>query len=901
MADNLETARSHELQVGTMVGEYRVTHKLGEGGMGVVYAGVHPEIGKRVAIKVLAAHAAVYPDLIRRFKEEARAVNKIRHPNIIDIFSFNQLADGRQYFVMEYLDGESLTDRLQRGTMEFVELRRLLAQICSALEAAHEAGVVHRDLKPDNIWVATQRLTESRIKLLDFGIAKLNVVTNGRHTQVGVPMGTPLYMPPEQAMGRAIDRRADIYALGVVLYQIFAGVLPFLGATHHEVVLKHVTEPPLPPSRHRLISPNGMERIILACLEKDPNARPTTAAELGALIEAAFAAHEKQSAPGTAKATVPRLSAPVVAAPEAAPPEARAARRSDAGVGGTSLSGFAGDSVVSSAARAQRARRALHRRRGARRGRGRDRVLPARRRWSETARGSNRGGPSAGGASARRAPSFARRSRCPARRAGRRQGASIDGRARASAEGRGAGDPRQAGASQESERRSRRRRRQGRARVRPRLLLRLRRRKALQEGMHQMTKATILPQTRWAALALVCTMAPAIARAQTPHQSGDPTAQDCVSANDKAITAKHQGKLRAAREQYALCARASCPVKVRSLCEAQLGTLNTDIPTVVFTLRPKIERGPVRVTMDNELLTDRLEGRALSVDPGSHTFVFEAPGMNPVKRTFDIPQGGKDQQVIVDIGREALDTHAADTAFDSGQWSQALPLYLQLYRDAHDPGYLRRVAICRRHLVESGAENPESAIDTIQEYLDLGSISTDDREWARQYRDDMLALKNAKPAASARPPEAERPPATTAVASAAAAPTISSPAATLQATPSSTAPEPSSSGHKTLGIAALATGGAFLIGGAVAWKLSNDRYDSLKSACDRGCTQSERSDGISAVETRDRLTVGGFLIGGALVAAGIVALFLPSTGEAPAHASLSVSPADRGFLVRGEF
>ncbi|HEY4394419.1 MAG TPA: serine/threonine-protein kinase [Polyangia bacterium] len=309
------------LAPGTRVGEYEITGKLGEGGMGVVYAGMHPEIGKRVAIKVLAPHAAQYPDLIRRFKEEARAVNKIRHPNIIDIFAFNQLPDGRHYFVMEYLDGESLTARLERGSMEFLEMRRLLGQICSALQAAHQASVVHRDLKPDNIWVATENLTESRIKLLDFGIAKLNDLTNASTTQAGVPMGTPHYMPPEQGMGRAIDARADIYALGVILYQLFAGALPFDGVTAHEVVLKHVTELPPPPSRHRPIRPPEMEAIILACLEKEPSRRPSSVKELWASIDAAFANAEAVARPSAVKA-VPRLpGAHTVAPPTFSPPQ----------------------------------------------------------------------------------------------------------------------------------------------------------------------------------------------------------------------------------------------------------------------------------------------------------------------------------------------------------------------------------------------------------------------------------------------------------------------------------------------------------------------------------------------------------------------------------------------------
>jgi serine/threonine protein kinase len=295
------------LAPGTFVGEYQVSHKLGEGGMGVVYAGVHPEIGKRVAIKVLAPHSASSPDVIRRFKEEARAVNRIRHPNIIDIFAFNQLPDGRHYFVMEYLEGESLSARLARAPMPLGEARRLLAQICDGLDAAHRAGVIHRDLKPDNIWVATEGTTEPRIKLLDFGIAKLSDLSAGRVTQAGTQLGTPHYMPPEQGMGREIDRRADVYALGVVLYEMFAGVLPFDGATSHEVVLKHVTLPPVPPSRHRPISPQQMEAVILACLEKTPDGRPGSVKELAARIEAAFAA-----VPADPAASISPLAAPKV-------------------------------------------------------------------------------------------------------------------------------------------------------------------------------------------------------------------------------------------------------------------------------------------------------------------------------------------------------------------------------------------------------------------------------------------------------------------------------------------------------------------------------------------------------------------------------------------------------------
>jgi serine/threonine-protein kinase len=288
MSTTSEQQAQPSLAAGDLVGEYEITNKLGEGGMGVVYGAVHPEIGKRVAIKVLAPHAAAYPDLLRRFKEEARAVNKIKHPNIVDIFAFNHLPDGRHYFVMEYLEGESLASRLARGRIPRDETRGYLAQICDALQAAHDAGVIHRDLKPDNIWLCAPQLGMTRVKLLDFGIAKLNDPVGGNATQLGSTLGTPQYMSPEQGMGRAVDQRTDVYALGVILYQMFTDVLPFNGGTSQEIAFKHFTDAPVPPSTYGPIEPAGIEPIILDCLAKEPGQRPGSVRELGARIEAAF-------------------------------------------------------------------------------------------------------------------------------------------------------------------------------------------------------------------------------------------------------------------------------------------------------------------------------------------------------------------------------------------------------------------------------------------------------------------------------------------------------------------------------------------------------------------------------------------------------------------------------------
>jgi len=281
-----------DLVPGTLVGEYRIEQELGRGGMGTVYAARHPVIGKRVAIKVLAGHLCNDPALVRRFVDEARAVNKIGHPNIIDIFAFGQLGEAdrlRHYFVMEYLDGETLAARLARSPpVPDGELCRLLVQTADALEAAHRERIVHRDLKPENLWIAQPRHGDSFIKVLDFGIAKLLELTDGRSvTGAGTVIGTPHFMAPEQCLGQSVDHRADIYAFGVVLYQAFARKLPFDGRTFAEIVAQKVTVSPQRPSALRAL-PGALDDLIVACLEKDPANRPQSAAEVGRRLAGAL-------------------------------------------------------------------------------------------------------------------------------------------------------------------------------------------------------------------------------------------------------------------------------------------------------------------------------------------------------------------------------------------------------------------------------------------------------------------------------------------------------------------------------------------------------------------------------------------------------------------------------------
>ncbi len=282
-ASNPVLSPGADLPPGFAVGEYRIQGVAGRGGMGVVYAAMQPVIEKKVAIKVLAAHFSSTPELVRRFVDEARAVNRIGHENIIDIFSFGQLVDGRQYFVMEYLDGATLAQRLDRGDLTRDQFAPILMQICDALEAAHAKQIVHRDLKPENVWIAQSLRGLPKVRLLDFGIAKLLDSGDRVVTDIGAVMGTPHYMSPEQCHGRGVDHRTDIYAMGVLLYRIYTGRLPFRGETFAEILAKQVTETPPEPSTIATVSAE-LDRLIMRCLDKDPAGRPQSVAELGSAL-----------------------------------------------------------------------------------------------------------------------------------------------------------------------------------------------------------------------------------------------------------------------------------------------------------------------------------------------------------------------------------------------------------------------------------------------------------------------------------------------------------------------------------------------------------------------------------------------------------------------------------------
>src|SRR5262245_38226899 len=272
------------IDIGHTIGNYKITAKLGEGGMGVVYLAEHPVIGKKVAMKAIHPELSRNSDVVSRFVTEAKAVNQIGHEHIVDIADFGNTADGEFYFVMEYLQGESLSDRLRREhRLDATSALSITGQIADALNASHEQGIIHRDLKPENIFLCNNRGPgRDFVKVLDFGLAKLTLSDQkvSHKTRTGSVMGTPYYMSPEQCEGKIeIDHRADIYSLGVLLFEMLTGKVPFGGDGYGEIIVKHVTMPP--PSVRSINEelPEEVDLILYRALAKDRNQRFQTMAD----------------------------------------------------------------------------------------------------------------------------------------------------------------------------------------------------------------------------------------------------------------------------------------------------------------------------------------------------------------------------------------------------------------------------------------------------------------------------------------------------------------------------------------------------------------------------------------------------------------------------------------------
>lgn len=265
--------------VGTMLGEYRVLAPLSRGGMSAIYRGEQPTIGKQVAIKVLLPHVLGDPEQLRRLLGEARAVNAIHHPNIIDIFSFGSLPDGGQYFVMELLEGQSAMAWVEeKGRFNAGEVLTVLEQTMAALAAAHARNVLHRDLKPSNLFITTLADQSWHVTVLDFGLAKQLGGTNA--TNPDLVVGTPGYMAPEQIRGEPLTAACDLYAMGCVAWALLTAEEAFEFETAQDLMYKHLEESHPPLSEAAPDCPPELAGLVHRLLEKDPKKRPASAREV---------------------------------------------------------------------------------------------------------------------------------------------------------------------------------------------------------------------------------------------------------------------------------------------------------------------------------------------------------------------------------------------------------------------------------------------------------------------------------------------------------------------------------------------------------------------------------------------------------------------------------------------
>jgi serine/threonine-protein kinase len=324
LVEELDIAR-----LDTTIGNYRLDKILGRGGMGTVYSGEHVYIKKPVAVKILHPQFARYQEAVNRFLREARAASQINHPNIVDVTDFGLLQDNVVYFVMEYLEGISLEDLIERdGAVALHRALNIANQLSYALEAAHHAGVIHRDLKPDNIMLlqrpgrrdlvrvnddqsfSTEReTTYDFVKILDFGIAK-NMIPDelGAETVQGAVFGTPEYMSPESARGEEVDHRADVYSLGVILFDMLCGRPPFEAAQSSDVLNMHINTPPPSPrafAPHREITESA-ENVVLTAMQKNPAHRFQTMTDFRRAVEGAYGSIAFRRHGGVAGGVEPR-------------------------------------------------------------------------------------------------------------------------------------------------------------------------------------------------------------------------------------------------------------------------------------------------------------------------------------------------------------------------------------------------------------------------------------------------------------------------------------------------------------------------------------------------------------------------------------------------------------------
>ncbi len=296
---------------------FEIRERIGEGGTGVVYRARQLSVDRDIAIKILGAHVSTDPQWVKRFHNEARAASRLSHPNTVQLIDFGQTKEGLLFIAMELLHGRSLRTEIERSfRLPTARVLRIVSQMCASLGEAHGQGIIHRDIKPDNVYLVEVKGAGDYVKVLDFSVAKLDT-PDAQVTRAGVVFGTPAYMSPEQGRGIKLDARSDVYAVGIVMYEMLGGKPPFDAQNPTDVVLMHLqaTPPPLPSD-----VPQQVAREVMRALEKDPNRRHQTAEELDHACQAAMADLYPRQTPGSGLHQ--QLSAPnqpVRMQPQAAP------------------------------------------------------------------------------------------------------------------------------------------------------------------------------------------------------------------------------------------------------------------------------------------------------------------------------------------------------------------------------------------------------------------------------------------------------------------------------------------------------------------------------------------------------------------------------------------------------
>jgi serine/threonine-protein kinase len=299
----------------TLADRFEILERIGEGGTGVVYKAKQLSVDRVIAIKVLGAHVSTDPSWVKRFHNEARAASRLDHPNTVRLIDFGQTKEGLLFIAMEYLHGKSLRQEIDRvGRLPPNRVLRIVSQICASLSEAHNQGIIHRDIKPDNVYLADMKGAGDYVKVLDFSVAKLDA-PDAQVTRAGVVFGTPQYMSPEQGRGIPLDARSDIYAVGIVAYEMLNGRPPFDAKVPTEVVMMHLRDQPAPLSG----LPPQLVSIVMRALEKDPSRRQQSAEALDAECQACLAELFPRHTPGVG---LPLSPPPVYAPPLAAPPPA---------------------------------------------------------------------------------------------------------------------------------------------------------------------------------------------------------------------------------------------------------------------------------------------------------------------------------------------------------------------------------------------------------------------------------------------------------------------------------------------------------------------------------------------------------------------------------------------------